>query len=113
MSQCVPHLIEGFRLLQCTEDLQARLNNICNSLRDMLSAADGNRFPRRGPRAIGVFNILDAVYELRLLKGSAIFCARILFHRSPWYRGEWWYLFETQKQLLLVLRHASQDRRMQ
>ena len=59
----MPHLVKHFRLLsQHTEELQARLNNIRDSLRDMLSADDRDRFPPRGPHAISVFDVLDAVY---------------------------------------------------
>jgi hypothetical protein len=75
MSQYMPHLMEGFRLL-CTENLQAQLTITTSVTRSI----DCNRFPRRGPRAIEAFNVLDAVYGPSSVEGVGDICARIAFN---------------------------------
>jgi hypothetical protein len=62
MTQFMSHLVVHFHhLSRRSEDLQAQLNNIRNSLRDMLSSASPNNFPRRGAVPIGAFDVLYAI----------------------------------------------------
>ncbi len=83
MSLYMSRLIQGFSL-QSTEHRQTQLNVICNSLRDMLSAIDSLRFPRRGPHAISAFDILDAICGVASLEGVGnILCAHCAQSQLP------------------------------
>ncbi len=62
VSPYMTHLVQHFHLLsRRTEDLQPHLNDIRNSLRDMLSSASPDHFPRRGAVPIGAFDVLYAI----------------------------------------------------
>ena len=81
MSQYMRHLTHGFQLLsQCTENIQAQLNGVRNSLRDMLNSADADQFPRRGRHAVSVFDILHAVYGSSSVEGVGDILCSLCLH---------------------------------
>jgi hypothetical protein len=62
VSPLMAFLTDGTRQLQAmSSELQPRLNNLRDGLRDKLSEIDSVRFPRYGPEAIGVFEILSCM----------------------------------------------------